>query len=99
MCWRRWRLPARARSTASTSIRPTTRGDKDWKYNNDYVDSDDAYRHSKWLAMMERRLIVARKLLNPERLRPNHHDRRRRALQLGLLVDQLFPAKIQMLTR
>ena len=33
---------------------PYNTRDKDWKYNNDYVDSDDAYRHSKWLAMMER---------------------------------------------
>jgi adenine-specific DNA-methyltransferase len=38
---------------------------KDWKYNNDYVGEDDLYRHSKWLAMMERRLLVAKELLNP----------------------------------
>ena len=34
----------RARSTRSTSTRRTTRGANDWKYNNDYVDADDAYR-------------------------------------------------------
>ncbi|MDY6322952.1 MAG: hypothetical protein SPL30_08610 [Succinivibrio sp.] len=28
---------------------PYNTGAKDWKYNNDYVDSSDAYRHSKWL--------------------------------------------------
>ena len=39
---------------------------KDWKYNNDYVDPDDDYRHSKWLAMMERRLKLANELLRPE---------------------------------
>lgn len=38
---------------------------KDWKYNNDYVDPGDTYQHSKWLAMMERRLLLAKKLLNP----------------------------------
>lgn len=38
---------------------------KDWKYNNDYVEPDDLYRHSKWLAMMERRILVAKDLLNP----------------------------------
>src|SRR5258708_34062867 len=44
---------------------PYNSGARDWKYNNDYVDSDDAYRHSKWLAMMERRLKLANSLLNP----------------------------------
>ncbi len=44
---------------------PYNTRDKDWKYNNDYVDSDDVYRHSKWLAMMQRRLDLARQLLNP----------------------------------
>lgn len=37
----------------------------DWKYNCDYVDGTDAYRHSKWLSMMEARLKIAKKLLNP----------------------------------
>lgn len=36
---------------------PYNTGAKDWKYNNDYVEGDDLYRHSKWLAMMERRLL------------------------------------------
>src|SRR6202035_496972 len=42
---------------------PYNSGAKDWKYNNDYVEREDLYRHSKWLAMMERRLQVARSLL------------------------------------
>lgn len=37
----------------------------DWKYNNDYVDPSDVYRHSKWLSMMKKRLELAKKLLNP----------------------------------
>lgn len=37
----------------------------DWKYNNNYVDSTDVYCHSKWLSMMEKRLKIAKKLLNP----------------------------------
>ena len=45
---------------------PYNTGAKDWKYNNDYVDSADAYRHSKWLSMMEKRLKLAKKLLNPD---------------------------------
>lgn len=44
---------------------PYNTGAKDWKYNNDYVEGEDLYRHSKWLAMMERRLLVAKELLNP----------------------------------
>jgi adenine-specific DNA-methyltransferase len=42
---------------------PYNTGARDWKYNNDYVDRNDAWRHSKWLAMMHRRLLLARRLL------------------------------------
>ncbi len=45
---------------------PYNTGARDWKYNNDYVDSSDAYRHSKWLSFMEKRLKLAKKLLNPK---------------------------------
>lgn len=44
---------------------PYNTGARDWKYNNDYVDSSDQYRHSKWLSMMKKRLLLAKKLLNP----------------------------------
>ena len=44
---------------------PYNTGAKDWKYNNDYVDGSDTYRHSKWLSFMQKRLKLARKLLNP----------------------------------
>jgi adenine-specific DNA-methyltransferase len=33
---------------------PYNTGARDWKYNNDYVGEEDLYRHSKWLAFMER---------------------------------------------
>jgi hypothetical protein len=46
---------------------PYNTGARDWKSNNDYVDGNNAWRHSKWLAFMERRLRLARKLLNPAR--------------------------------
>lgn len=45
---------------------PYNTRDDDWKYNNNYVDSSDSYRHSKWLSMMEKRMKLAKKLLNPE---------------------------------
>ena len=37
---------------------------KDWKYNNNYVSPDDQYKHSKWLAFIQRRLKLAKQLLN-----------------------------------
>src|SRR5258708_39985440 len=42
---------------------PYNSGARDWKYNNHFVDADDLYRHSTWLAFMERRLLLAKKLL------------------------------------
>ena len=42
---------------------PFNTGAKDWKYNNDYVDINDTYRHSKWLSMMGKRLQIAKNLL------------------------------------
>lgn len=42
---------------------PYNTGAKDWKYNNDYVDSEDAFRHSKWICMMEKRIKLSKKLL------------------------------------
>ena len=65
---------------------------RDWKYNNDYVDPDDAYRHSKWLAMMERRLKLAKRLLNPQRSVLIVTIDEKEYLRLGLLLEQLFPA-------
>ncbi len=72
---------------------------KDWKYNNDYVDPDDDYAHSKWLAFMERRLRVAKKLLNPDRSCLIVTIDEKEYLRLGLLLEQTFPgARIQMIT-
>ena len=44
---------------------PYNTGARDWKYNNDYVDKTDSFRHSKWLSMMKKRLTLARRLLKP----------------------------------
>ena len=43
---------------------PYNTGNKDFIYNDRFVDSEDAYRHSKWLSFMERRLRIARRLLS-----------------------------------
>jgi adenine-specific DNA-methyltransferase len=45
---------------------PYNTGARDWKYNNDYIDKNDRFRHSKWLSMMKKRLVLAKQLLKPE---------------------------------
>lgn len=70
---------------------PYNTGAKDWKYNNDYVEGEDIYRHSKWLAMMERRLMVARELLNPADSVLIVTIDEKEYLRLGLLLEQVFP--------
>lgn len=78
---------------------PYNTGAKDWKYNNDYVEGDDLYRHSKWLAMMERRLLVAKQLLNPADSVLIVTIDEKEYLRLGLLLEQTFPeASIQMVS-
>lgn len=78
---------------------PYNTGAKDWKYNNDYVDGEDLYRHSKWLAMMERRLKIAKQLLNPEKSVLIATIDEKEYLRLGLLLEQVFPeAQIQMIS-
>ena len=42
---------------------PYNTGARDWKYNNNYVDSNDAWQHSKWLTFMKKRLMLAKRLL------------------------------------
>lgn len=78
---------------------PYNSGATDWKYNNNYVDGNDSYRHSKWLAMMESRLLLVKKLLNPndsvliitiDEKEYNH---------LGCLLEELFSeSRIQMVS-
>ncbi|MFD2759105.1 site-specific DNA-methyltransferase [Gulosibacter faecalis] len=78
---------------------PYNTGARDWKYNNDYVEGDDDYRHSKWLAFMERRLLVANELLNPNDSVLIVTIDEKEYLRLGLLLEQTFPqANIQMIS-
>lgn len=78
---------------------PYNTGARDWKYNNDYVDGDDIYRHSKWLAFMERRLKLAQRLLNPADSVLIVTIDEKEYLRLGLLLEQTFTeATIQMVT-
>lgn len=71
---------------------PYNTGAKDWKYNNDYVDGNDAWRHSKWLSFLEKRLRLAKKLLNPETgiliCTIDEHE----VHNLGVLMEEIFPS-------
>lgn len=42
---------------------PYNTGNKSWRYNNDYVDKEDTFRHSKWISFMYKRLKLSRRLL------------------------------------
>lgn len=78
---------------------PYNTGAKDWKYNNDYVEGDDLYRHSKWLAFMERRLKLAGQLLKPNNSVLVVTIDEKEYLRLGLLLEQVFQdARIQMVS-
>ena len=78
---------------------PYNTGARDWKYNNDYVESEDVYRHSKWPAMMERRLKLAMRLLNPENSVLIVTIDEKEYLRLGLLLQRVFEAsRVQMVS-
>ncbi|MGO9898838.1 MAG: DNA methyltransferase [Solirubrobacteraceae bacterium] len=69
---------------------PYNTGTSDWKYNNDYVDRNDSWRHSKWLSMMEKRLRQAKRLLNAAGVLVVTIDEHE-VHHLGVLLEQLFP--------
>lgn len=69
---------------------PYNTGNQSWKYNNNYVDKDDPWKHSKWLSMMYKRLSLAKNLLKSNGSLviaiddyEVHH--------LGLLLEEMFP--------
>ncbi len=68
---------------------PYNTGARDWKYNNDYVDVNDQWRHSKWILMMEHRLQLTKKLLSQNGFiicAIDHNE----LFALGLLMDEIF---------
>ncbi len=68
---------------------PYNTGAQNWKYNNDYVDINDTYRHSKWLSMMSKRLRLARKLLREDGVLICAIDENE-LNRLGLLLEEIF---------
>lgn len=66
-----------------------TGGKSSWLYNDDYVDGEDQYKHSKWLAFMERRLKMAKKLLRDSGVIFVSIDDAEQH-RLRMLLDQVF---------
>lgn len=69
---------------------PFNTGAGDWKYNNRYIDANDAWRHSKWLSFMEKRLRLAKRLLKRDGVlivMVDEHE----VHHLGMLLERLFP--------
>jgi adenine-specific DNA-methyltransferase len=68
---------------------PYNTGNKDFTYNDRYVDKEDGYRHSKWLNFMEKRLNLAKRLLTDKGVIFISIDDNEQA-QLKLLCDWVF---------
>jgi len=71
---------------------PYNRGNEGFKYNDKIVDSEDPYRHSKWLSFMEKRLSLAKSVLKRNGLIFISIDENEFA-QLRLLCDEIFGEK------
>lgn len=68
---------------------PYNTGNKDFVYNDSFVDSEDSYRHSKWLSFMEKRLKIAKTLLSDKGVVFISIDDNEQA-NLKLLCDEIF---------
>jgi len=68
---------------------PYNTGNKDFVYNDSFVDTEDSYRHSKWLSFMNKRLKIAKKLLSDKGVIFISIDDNEQA-QLKLLCDEVF---------
>lgn len=71
---------------------PYNTGNKDFVYNDSFVDSEDSYRHSKWLSFMSKRLKIAKKLLSDKGVIFISIDDNEQA-NLKLLCDEVFGEK------
>lgn len=68
---------------------PYNTGNKDFVYNDSFVDSEDSFRHSKWLSFMNKRLKLAKGLLSDKGVIFISIDDNEQA-QLKLLCDEVF---------
>src|SRR5574344_2981871 len=70
---------------------PYNTGNKDFIYNDNFVDKEDSFRHSKWLSFMSKRLRIAKRLLSDKGVIFISIDDNEQA-QLKLLCDEIFGA-------
>ena len=68
---------------------PYNTGNKDFVYDDDFVEFEDGFKHSKWISFMERRLEIAHKLLKNEGIIFISIDDNEQA-QLKMLCDEIF---------
>lgn len=68
---------------------PYNTGNRTWKYNNDYIEREDVYKHSKWLTFISKRLRLAKNLLKDEGIIIVTIDDYE-VFQLGMLMDEIF---------
>ena len=68
---------------------PYNTGNQDFAYNDKILNSDDEYKHSKWLSFMEKRLKIAKRLLKNNGVIFISIDKNE-ASQLKLLMDDIF---------
>jgi adenine-specific DNA-methyltransferase len=71
---------------------PYNTGNKDFIYNDKFIDKEDPFRHSKWLSFMEKRLRLAHRLLKNTGVIFISIDDHEQA-QLKLLCDEIFGEK------
>lgn len=68
---------------------PYNTGNKSWRYNNDYVEKDDAFKHSKWVSYISNRLNLTKDLLTEDGIIIFAIDDYE-VHTLRLLLDELF---------
>ncbi|NMA50179.1 MAG: site-specific DNA-methyltransferase, partial [Tissierellia bacterium] len=76
---------------------PYNTGKKDFIYNDNYIDSDDGFRHSKWLSFMNRRLLISKRLLKEDGIIAISIDENEIG-QLKILCDEIFGEKNRLST-
>lgn len=68
---------------------PYNTGEKDFQYNDNYIEKEDNFRHSKWLSFMKERLEIARELLSDRGFICISIDENEQA-PLRMLCDKIF---------
>ena len=69
---------------------PYNTGNNDFVYDDNYISAEDTFKHSKWLSFMEKRLQIAKKLLNPKDSVLIVTIDEKEYLHLGCLLEEIF---------